>query len=267
MLRHVAGVIQTVSVRAPHPGRHRRTARVRQDHARGRGRRPPDRARPPRRPSGDRRLPPPAERALPARRVLGRGVLLLIPTTPRLLNRVLLDPLGPGGDRRHRRVKASTASTDTAWTPPMTTAPPDSVLLFDGVVLDAAGSSSGDGTCASSCRRSSRTPSVVPSTETDRRHRRPMSSGVGASGTSRRSGCTSPRTAPSPTPTSSCATTTCRTRRGEPERTEQDLKDKSAELLRIDDRDDRDQEQAGVCPHRRPRWRTTPDPARGPRAG
>ena len=50
------------------------------------------------------------------------------------VNRVLLDPLGPGGDRRVRyAVYDHTA--DTAISPPVTTVPADSVLLFDGVFL------------------------------------------------------------------------------------------------------------------------------------
>ncbi|GAA2672360.1 hypothetical protein GCM10010400_37870 [Streptomyces aculeolatus] len=50
------------------------------------------------------------------------------------LRRVLLDPLGPGGDRRIRHAVYDSA-TDTAWSPPPTTAPADAVLLFDGVFL------------------------------------------------------------------------------------------------------------------------------------
>ncbi|GAB1823336.1 nucleoside/nucleotide kinase family protein [Herbidospora sp. RD11066] len=50
------------------------------------------------------------------------------------LSRVLLDPLGPGGDRRFRPAVYDRA-TDTAQAPPFTTAPADSVLLFDGVFL------------------------------------------------------------------------------------------------------------------------------------
>lgn len=50
------------------------------------------------------------------------------------LNRVLLDPLGPGGDRRFQHAVYDHAS-DTALSPPVTTAPADAVLLFDGVFL------------------------------------------------------------------------------------------------------------------------------------
>lgn len=50
------------------------------------------------------------------------------------LNRVLLDPLGPGGDRRFRPGVYDHA-TDTAVSPPVTTAPADAVLVFDGVFL------------------------------------------------------------------------------------------------------------------------------------
>jgi uridine kinase len=50
------------------------------------------------------------------------------------LNRVLLDPLGPGGDRRFQHAVYDRA-TDTAQSPPLTTAPADAVLVFDGVFL------------------------------------------------------------------------------------------------------------------------------------
>ncbi|MFI7430769.1 cytidylate kinase family protein [Micromonospora sp. NPDC049836] len=50
------------------------------------------------------------------------------------LNRVLLDPLGPGGDRRfHHAVYDHTA--DAVLSPPAMTAPADAVLVFDGVFL------------------------------------------------------------------------------------------------------------------------------------
>ncbi|MDG4783703.1 uridylate kinase [Micromonospora sp. WMMD961] len=50
------------------------------------------------------------------------------------LNRILLDPLGPGGDRRFQPAVYDRA-TDTVLSPPVTTAPIDAVLLFDGVFL------------------------------------------------------------------------------------------------------------------------------------
>ncbi|TYC00266.1 uridylate kinase [Micromonospora sp. WP24] len=50
------------------------------------------------------------------------------------LNRVLIDPLGPGGDRRFRSVVYD-RGTDTVQSPPVTTAPADAVLVFDGVFL------------------------------------------------------------------------------------------------------------------------------------
>jgi uridine kinase len=50
------------------------------------------------------------------------------------LNRVLLDPLGPGGDRRFQHAVYD-RSTDTALSPPVTTASADAVLVFDGVFL------------------------------------------------------------------------------------------------------------------------------------
>ncbi len=50
------------------------------------------------------------------------------------LHRVLLDPLGPGGDGRFQPAVYD-RDTDTALSPPVATAVADSVLLFDGVFL------------------------------------------------------------------------------------------------------------------------------------
>jgi uridine kinase len=50
------------------------------------------------------------------------------------LNRVLLDPLGPGGDRRCRYAVYD-RTADTAVSPPITTASAGAVLVFDGVFL------------------------------------------------------------------------------------------------------------------------------------
>ena len=50
------------------------------------------------------------------------------------LHRVLLDPLGPDGDRRFQQAVYD-RDTDTALCPPVTTAAADAVLLFDGVFL------------------------------------------------------------------------------------------------------------------------------------
>jgi len=50
------------------------------------------------------------------------------------LRRVLLDPLGPDGDRRYQHAVYD-LDTDTALSPPVTTAPADAVLLLDGVFL------------------------------------------------------------------------------------------------------------------------------------
>jgi uridine kinase len=50
------------------------------------------------------------------------------------LHRVLLHPLGPGGDRRFQQAVYDKV-TDTALSEPVTTAPADAVLLFDGVFL------------------------------------------------------------------------------------------------------------------------------------
>jgi len=50
------------------------------------------------------------------------------------MRRVLLDPLGPDGDRRFRTAVYH-RETDTTLPLPITTAPMDAVLLFDGVFL------------------------------------------------------------------------------------------------------------------------------------
>ena len=50
------------------------------------------------------------------------------------LNRVLLDPLGPGGDRRFRLAVYDRAA-DAVLSPPVATAPAGAVLVFDGVFL------------------------------------------------------------------------------------------------------------------------------------
>jgi len=50
------------------------------------------------------------------------------------LCRVLLDPLGPDGDRRYQQAVYD-FQTDTALSQPVTTAPADAVLLLDGVFL------------------------------------------------------------------------------------------------------------------------------------
>jgi uridine kinase len=50
------------------------------------------------------------------------------------LNRVLLDPLGPGGDR-HCQHAVYDHTTDAALSPTVTVASADAVLVFDGVFL------------------------------------------------------------------------------------------------------------------------------------
>jgi uridine kinase len=50
------------------------------------------------------------------------------------LHRVLLDPLGPHGNRRFQQAVYD-RSTDTAVSPPVATAAADAVLIFDGVFL------------------------------------------------------------------------------------------------------------------------------------
>ncbi|GIG69934.1 uridylate kinase [Phytomonospora endophytica] len=50
------------------------------------------------------------------------------------LNRVLLDPLGPGGDRRFQAAVYDHAA-DTVFSPPLATTSAGAVLVFDGVFL------------------------------------------------------------------------------------------------------------------------------------
>jgi uridine kinase len=50
------------------------------------------------------------------------------------LRRVLLDPLGPGGDRRFQRAVYD-HQTDSAVSEPISVAPVDAVLIFEGVFL------------------------------------------------------------------------------------------------------------------------------------
>ncbi|KAB1911282.1 uridylate kinase [Micromonospora sp. AMSO31t] len=50
------------------------------------------------------------------------------------LNRALLDPLGPGGDRRFQHAVYD-HTADTVLSPPVMTATADAVLVFDGVFL------------------------------------------------------------------------------------------------------------------------------------
>ncbi|MBF9134166.1 uridylate kinase [Plantactinospora sp. S1510] len=50
------------------------------------------------------------------------------------LNRVLLDPLGTGGDRRFRHAVYD-RTADAVLSPPVMSAPADAVLVFDGVFL------------------------------------------------------------------------------------------------------------------------------------
>lgn len=50
------------------------------------------------------------------------------------MHRVLLDPLGPDGDRRYQQAVYD-KPTDSPLTPPVLIAPADAVLLFDGVFL------------------------------------------------------------------------------------------------------------------------------------
>ncbi|GIF78513.1 AAA family ATPase [Asanoa siamensis] len=50
------------------------------------------------------------------------------------LKRILLDPLGPGGDRHYRHAVYDRAA-DAVASPAVATAPEDAVLVFDGVFL------------------------------------------------------------------------------------------------------------------------------------
>ena len=50
------------------------------------------------------------------------------------LRRVLLEPLGPGGDRKYRRATFD-RRTDSPVSDPLLTASADAMLLFDGVFL------------------------------------------------------------------------------------------------------------------------------------
>jgi uridine kinase len=62
------------------------------------------------------------------------GVLSDVAGLREALHRVLLDPLGPDGDRRIQ-LAVYDKVTDIALSPPVTTAAIDAVLLFDGVFL------------------------------------------------------------------------------------------------------------------------------------
>ncbi|MGB8942402.1 MAG: cytidylate kinase family protein [Streptomyces sp.] len=119
--------------RAPTAGRHRRAARLRQDHA--------------------------GDELAAILRAQGRDVIratiddFLFPRAQRYrrgqfsaegcyfdahdraaLCRVLLDPLGPGGDRRFQHAVYE-GESDAPSSPPATAARVDAVLLFDGVFL------------------------------------------------------------------------------------------------------------------------------------
>jgi uridine kinase len=131
------------------------------------------------------------------------------------LNRVLLDPLGPGGDRRFQQAVYD-RRTDTALCPPVTTAPADAVLLFDGVFLlrpelvdrwdlrifvSTAFAETVD-------RAMIREQGCCPP---------PTSRGAGATATSPPNSSTSLRSARPIWPTSSCTTTSSSGRHGRPE--------------------------------------------------
>lgn len=122
------------------------------------------------------------------------------------LCRVLLDPLGPGGDRRYRHAVYD-PGTDTVVSPPTATAPADAVLLLDGVFLlrpELAGRwdlsifvSAAFGRVLDRARVRDLARLGPP----------PRSSGASAPATCPPRSSTSPRPARPITPTSSCATT------------------------------------------------------------
>lgn len=99
--RSAGRVDQVRHDRTPAADRHRRAARLRQDHAGRRARRHPARAGPQRHPCDHRRLPLPPSTALPARPVLGRRLLLRRPR-PRRAVPGLARPAGP---RRRPKVQ------------------------------------------------------------------------------------------------------------------------------------------------------------------
>jgi hypothetical protein len=128
------------------------------------------------------------------------------------LHRVLLDPLGPGGDGRFQQAVYD-KGTDTARSRPVTTAPADAVLLFNGVFLlrpelidrwdlrifvSAAFEETGHCTDPP-----------------------PKSSGASATATDPPNSSTSTRPARPITPTSSCTTTSPSSRHGRPEHSDQ----------------------------------------------
>ena len=134
LLSRLAEAIGSVTTAHPTAGRHRRTARRRKDHA---GRRA-------RRRSAQRRAARSSARRSRASFSPGHSAIGAASTLPKAaiydsfdfdaLHRVLLDPLGPGGDRRFQQAVYD-RRTDTALSQPVTTAPADAVLLFDGVFL------------------------------------------------------------------------------------------------------------------------------------
>ena len=136
------------------------------------------------------------------------------------LRRVLLDPLGPDGDRRYQHAVYD-IDTDTALSPPVTTAPADAVLLLDGVFLlrpelidrwDLSIFVSAPFEQMWIAPASGTWPYSDPP---------PKSSGVSAPATSPPRSSTSPPPARPITPTSSCATTSPGAPRGKSDRTDQ----------------------------------------------
>jgi uridine kinase len=132
------------------------------------------------------------------------------------LNRVLLDPLGPGGDRRFQHAVYD-RSTDTALSPQVTTAPADAVMVFDGVFLMRPQLIDRWDLCIfvstgfeeTIDRAVLREQGVLSAADVQRRWRDryiPLN------------GSTSPRSPRPITPTSSCTTTTSSDRHGRPER-------------------------------------------------
>ena len=121
------------------------------------------------------------------------------------LRRVLLDPLGPDGDRRYQHAVYD-LDTDTAVSQPVTTAPADAALLLDGVFLLRPELIDRWDLSIFVSARSSRY-WIAPGSGTWRDSGPPpKSSGDSAPATSPPRSSTSPRPARPITPTSSCTT-------------------------------------------------------------
>ncbi len=139
------------------------------------------------------------------------------------LHRVLLDPLGPGGDRRFRHAVYD-RPTENALSLPVMTAPADAVLLFDGVFLlrpELIDRWDLRIFVSAAFRRHW----IAPGPETWRCSDPPPKSSDGtASATDPPNSSTSAQSARLITPTSSCTTTIHSSRHGSPEYSDQILR-------------------------------------------